>query len=148
MTAKWYLLCVAWLALAGCASSPASLSAAGVDASSPPNTKEVLQYLMRNLDVPLTVDSSCSGAGTTDDDRTIGDYLSGFLAEHTREDGQNWLEVTAAPAATPDGKAAWACRVMVRRKDAEDEMGWGTGFLVTAAERRVLRQSFRCIGGG
>jgi hypothetical protein len=148
MKAKWGLLCVAWLALAGCASSPTPPPAVTVDASSPPNTKEVLRHLMRNLDVPLTVDSSCKGVGTTDDDLTIGDYLSGFLAEHAKEDGQNWLEVTTVPAATPDGSAAWECRVMVRRRDAEDVMGWGAGFLVTATDRAVVRQSFRCLGGG
>lgn len=148
MKTQWCLLCVAWLVLAGCAPSPTPPPAVTVDATKPPNTKEVLQYLMRNLDVPLTVNSSCKGMGTTDGDLTIGDYLSGFLAEHTKEGGQNWLEVTAVPAVTPDGKAAWDSRVMVRRKDAEDEMGWGTGFLITASDRVVVRQSFRCLGGG
>jgi hypothetical protein len=148
MNSKWRVLCVAWIALAGCGPSPAPPPVVAVDVSKPPNTKEVLRYLMRNLDVPLTVDSSCNGVGTTVDDRTIGDYLSGFLAEHAQRGGQNWLDVTSVPAATPDGRAAWESRVMVRRKNAEDEMGWGVGFVITAADRVVVRRSFRCLGGG
>jgi hypothetical protein len=156
MKATWGLLCIAWLALAGCGPSPTQPPAvsvaqppvAAVAASTPPDTKEVLRYLMRNLDVPLTVDSSCNGVGTTSDDLTIGDYLSGFWAEHAQKDGQNWLVVTAVPAVTPDGKAAWQAAVMVQRRDAYDVMSWGAGFLITAADRVVVRQSFRCLGGG
>lgn len=148
MKPNWSLLCVAWLALMGCGPSPTPPQSVTVDASSPLNTKEVLRHLMRNLDGPLTVDSSCNGVGTTDNDLTIGDYLSGFLAEHAKEGGQNWLEVTSVAATTPDGESAWQCRVMVRRTDAEDETGWGVGFLITDADRAAVRQSFRCLGGG
>ena len=119
-----------------------------VDAKTSPNPKEVLRYLLRNGDVPLTVDSSCSGVGTTADDRTIGDYLSGFLAEHVKLEGMNWLEVSTKAVTTADGKQAWECQLIVRRKDAEDVMGWGVSFVVTAADRMVVRESFRCLGGG
>lgn len=148
MNATLGLLCVACLVLTGCHRSTASPPAATVDVTTAPDTKEVLRHLMRNLDLPLTVNSSCSGVGTTADDQTIGDYVSGFWAEHAKKDGQNWLDVTAVSAKTADGKPAWECRVMLRRKDAEDVMGWGVGFLITAADRVVVRQSFRCLGGG
>jgi hypothetical protein len=156
MIGKLVLVCAAGLAVAGCGPSPTPAATPApaqtpqmtADVTKAPDTKEVLRYLMRNLDVPLTVHSSCSGVGTTADDLTIGDYLSGFWAEHAQKSGQNWLDVTAVAATTPDGKAAWEARVMLRRKNAEDEMGWGTGFLITAADRTVVRQSFRCLGGG
>lgn len=149
MKAKRALLhCCTWLAVAAWEPSSAQPPAGTVDAKRPPSVKEVLRHLMRNLDVLLTVDESCSGVGTTDDDRTIGDYLSGFFAEHANKDSWNWLEVTAVPATTSDGKAAWKSSVMVMRKDAHDEMSWGVGFLVTDADRVVLRQSFRCLGSG
>lgn len=147
------LLCATVLMLA-CSPSDVSVQAPPSEmllkpsSNIPPTNKEVLQYLMRNLGVPLSVHSSCEGVGTSADDLTIGDYLSGFLAEYANPGGENWLEISADPATTASGEAVWASKVMIRRKDAEDIFGWGVGFQMSSADRSVVPDSFRCVGGG
>jgi hypothetical protein len=142
-------LIISMVGVSGCGSpQPDVPQSEATDTESPPSTKDVLRFLLRHSDVPLTVDNSCSAVGTSSADRTIGDYLSGFWAEHADQDGQNWLEITTMPAAMRNGEGAWECRLMIRRRDSEQEIGWGVSFLVRRANRVLVRDSFRCLGGG
>lgn len=62
-------------------------------AACPLREKEILSLLIKNHDVPLSVDASCKNAGTERTDKTIGGYFSGFWADHTKRTGKNWIEV-------------------------------------------------------
>ena len=133
------------LLLSGGACRPAAVPAA----ATPPTAKDVIRYVMNSHDVKLSVDSYCSGVGTKLSDTDIGDYLAGFLAEHTATTGQNWLEVKVSPQPVKaGGREAWECSLVIRRKDGEERWGWGVKFLVDVKERRVIRESFRCTGAG
>jgi hypothetical protein len=118
-------------------------------AASPPTAKDVIRFVMSSHDVKLSVDSSCSGVGVKLTDTDIGDYLAGFLAEQTATTGQNWLEVKVSPEPVKsNGREAWECSLVIRRKDGEERWGWGVRFLVDAGTRKVIRGSFRCTGAG
>lgn len=107
--------------------------------------KEILYLLMKNYDVPLSVDSSCKNAGTEKTDKTIGEYFSGFWADHTKRTGKNWIEVKSKSIDRNQCEA----RVEIYRKHGEEVIGgWGVLFVVDNASRKVDRTSFRCPGSG
>ena len=112
-----------------------------------PTAKEVLQFIIRNHDIPLTIHDSCNGVGTDFDDRTIGDYISGFLAELTGQVNsvivscsENTLEV--------NNRKIWRCEVLFAHSDNEDEWRWGVRFDIDQHTGEFIRNSVRCIGMG
>lgn len=108
-----------------------------------PIQKDVLGALMKNLDVQLKDAAHCKSVGVEQTDRTIGDYLSGFWAFHTSTTGKNWLDINT----TNTGKGRYLVKVMIYRKDAEENWGWGVSFELDNS-RKVNRGSFTCLGGG
>ena len=104
--------------------------------------KRVLAALMKNLDVKLKDAAHCQSAGTEQTDKTIGDYLSGFWALHANETGKNWLDIS-----TTKSSKGHLARVMLYRKDGEENWGWGVSFLIESTGK-VNRKSFTCLGGG
>lgn len=84
--------------------------------------------------------------GTDPTDSTIGEYISGFLAEQTTQKGRNWLDVSAGPA--ENSTPLWKCSVVIRHVDGEDRWGWGVSFLMGAKDHKVVEQSLRCTGSG
>lgn len=113
-----------------------------------PTTKQILQALFGALDTPLSVSETCTGIGTEADDRTVGDFIAGFLAEMSARTGQNWIEVAAERARATDGRPVWQCRVILRRHHGEEEWGWGVGFHLGDPPRNPLNGSIRCLGSG
>ena len=97
---------------------------------------------MKNTDVKLSNGAHCQGVGIEQTDQTIGDYLSGFWAFHADTKGQNWLDISTSPT----GKG-YLAKVMIYRKDGEENWGWGVSFEVDASGK-VNRKSFTCLGGG
>jgi hypothetical protein len=114
----------------------------------PPGRKAILEALFANLDVPLTVHPSCMGVGTEADDKTIGDYVSGFLAEFERSGSRNFVETKAESAASASGEPVWRADVMLHHAAGDDEWGWGVRFDVRKSDGRVMRESFQCVGAG
>jgi hypothetical protein len=114
-------------------------------ADSAPSPQAVLRALLASTSVPLTADSSCAGVGTSPDDRTIGDFLAGFLAEYGDSTGTNWVRVASEPV-NEAGERRWRHTVVLHRRAGEDVWGWGVRFDVRAADRQVVRASFRCLG--
>ena len=132
----------------GCAAAgpvPTSEPAFDPATGAPPSAKEALQLLIRNHDVPLAVDPSCQGVGTEFSDRTIGDYISGFLAELTGPDSS--VAATCDPLSTPGGPGQWRCDVVLSHADGAEEWRWGVRFDVDAAGM-LERHSVRCTGMG
>lgn len=120
-----------------------ALLAAGEPA--PPSTKEVIRLLLASHRVKLAVHPTCHGVGSDLQDRDLGDYLAGLLAEYTQGEGQNRLEVQSEPSERPD---AWRCTVNLTRRDGEEVWSWGVSFLVRKRDRKVLPDSYRCLGAG
>jgi len=111
--------------------------------SAPLNGKEILSALFTSQDVLLKDAAHCDGVGTDEKDRTIGDYLSGFWAFHASQKGKNWLEITSTPA----DNGTYLAKVMIYRKDGEENWGWGVSFRI-GKDRKVIRNSFTCLGAG
>ena len=112
--------------------------------STAPSQKEILGALMKNLDVKLEDAAHCNGVGVEPTDRTLGDYLSGFWAFHANTTGKNWLEISATRS---DKKDRYLAKVMIYRKDGEENWGWGVSFELDSS-MKVHRNSFTCLGGG
>lgn len=105
--------------------------------------KDILTALMKNLDVLLKNAAHCDGMGTDENDRTIGDYLSGFWSFHTSKKGKNWLDINT----TKSAKGLYLAKVMIYRKDGEENWGWGVSFELDG-NKKVKRDSFTCVGAG
>jgi hypothetical protein len=109
----------------------------------PPTPKDVIDALLASSQVPLAVDPSCRSVGTEPTDKTIGRYLSGFLAELANAEAKNAIETTIEAQG-----AVWVCRVMIRHALGEDIWRWGVQFSVRQQDGQVLPDSFRCLGAG
>ena len=109
----------------------------------PPTPKDVIDALLASSDVPLSVDPSCGTAGTEPGDKTIGRYVSGFLAELSNPEARNAIETSMEPQS-----GVWLCRVMIRHAQGEDIWRWGVQFSVRQKDGVVDRASFRCLGAG
>lgn len=107
------------------------------------SNKQILNALFMNLDVKLTDAEYCEGVGTDTNDKTIGDYLSGFWAYHTDTSGRNWLDISYSKV----NDDAYIAKVMIYRKNGEENWGWGVSFKINAAAK-INRSSFTCLGAG
>jgi hypothetical protein len=114
----------------------------------PPTAKDVIDVVLSGSQIPLAADPSCHNAGTEGDDKTIGRYLSGFLAELSDPKAQNAIETSVETQQLPTGEAVWQCRMMVRHALKEDIWRWGVQFSVQQKDGRVKADSFRCVGAG
>jgi len=124
----------------------ASVAAAGpMDSVKAPSEHEVIRVLFRQLDRPLAADSTCAGVGARSDDRTIGDFLAGFLAAQADSSGANWVQVTSTRVTA--GAAAWRHDVLLRRRAGEEEWAWGVRFDQRVRDRGVEVTSMQCLGG-
>ena len=151
VAARWLLL--AALLLPACAPPPPRTSPA-VEAAPyslprlPPEPKAMLGALFALSQVPLSVSPTCAGVGTERDDASIGQYLSGFLAELSNPEENNAITTSAVEDQSESGIAIWVCRVMIRHASGEDIWSWGIEFSVRASDRVVLADSVRCLGAG
>jgi hypothetical protein len=114
----------------------------------PPTAKDVIDALLSSSQVPLAADPSCLNAGTEAEDKTIGRYLSGFLAELSDDKAKNAIETSIEAQQLPTGEAVWQCRVMIRHALKEDIWRWGVQFSVQQKDGLVKPDSFRCVGAG
>jgi hypothetical protein len=110
----------------------------------PPERKDIIEAVMASHDVPLSVSPTCADVGTKSGDTTVGAYLSGFIAEMKADrPSKNWIDTHVTEA-----EGVWKCVFTVRHSAGEDEWGWGVRFNVRRSDRRVVRESFECTGGG
>lgn len=114
----------------------------------PPEPKEMIAALFAISQTPLAADPSCAGVGTEPDDVTIGQYLSGFLAELADAEARNAVTASAGQDKLDSGEAVWVCRVMIRHARGEDVWSWGVEYSVRAASGEVIPGSIRCVGAG
>ncbi len=101
---------------------------------------QTVRAAMALRDVPLSIHPTCSGAAPQLPAKTIGDYLSGFLA--VMDDGRN--RITTRCQSTSRGSN---CELWLKHADDEDEWGWGIAFLMDE-KGQPTRSSVRCLGSG
>lgn len=140
-----YVLAGACVTVA-CRATPPSRGEAEA-AQTAPQAKDAIAAALAHHDVLLSTHASCSGVGTDPTDRTVGQYLAGFLSHQTDDAGTNWIEAGCTASNSP--RAAWQCQFVIRRRNpaGEEEWGWGVRFLMRA-DRSVIRESLECIGSG
>ncbi len=107
-----------------------------------PDAHLTWRLFWRIADVPLSADPSCNGVGARSDDRTVGDYLSGFLAAFADRSGRQWIRAQST-ADTVAGQ--WRHELLLQRTAGEEQWAWGVRF--TSRRGAVDRASVRCVGG-
>jgi hypothetical protein len=141
------------LLLAACGSTPdpappsASTTAVHVG-NRPPAAKDVIEAVLANARVALSISPTCRNVGTETSDMTIGRYLSGFMAEMSTAETSNWIETRVTEGTTAAGEPAWICEMTLRHRDSEDRWGWGVQFAARQSDGLVLPDSFTCTGAG
>jgi hypothetical protein len=142
------LLSLAAASVTGMSCAQQSRSADGSKTAGPPDARQLIDIVLKSRDVPRTVDVTCASTGSEAADRTLGDYLATLLTEYTRQEGKNWITAgcQAAPANDTSG-AAWHCEVMFHHRYDEDSWDRGLFFRLTR-DRSVIRNSYKCTGGG
>jgi hypothetical protein len=100
----------------------------------------ILRAAMALRDVPLSVHPTCSRAAPQLPAKTIGDYLSGFLA--AMEYGRNRITTLCRATAKVSN-----CELWLKHADDEDEWAWGIAFEINE-KGQPDRSSVRCLGAG
>ncbi|MEZ5579342.1 MAG: hypothetical protein R3F40_07980 [Candidatus Competibacteraceae bacterium] len=90
----------------------------------------MLAALFALSQVPLSVSPTCAGVGTERGDATLGQYLSGFLAELSNPEASNAITTSAVEEQSESGIMIWICSVMIRHARGEDIWSWGIEFSV------------------
>ena len=108
-----------------------------------PTPKDIIKLIVQDHATALDEHPSCHGVGTQLSDKTIGDYLSGFLAEFTHASGINSFEFDSEKSA-----GQWKVRFMIRRNHLEEQWAWGVSFVVNAEKTKIIKGSLRCLGAG
>ena len=112
-----------------------------------PTAKEALKLIFSNSDISLNVDSSCKGIGSSFDDKTILDYLSGLLAFQTEPETKNRIEFKFTRKEEKK-RLYWVCDLMFLGEEQEAVMSYGVRFTMRNSDRKLLRKSVKCIGSG
>jgi len=144
----------ALLALTGCkkahepqqAGAPVVLPQA--DDNGLPKDKDIIYAVMLSAGLSTDIDPHCQGAGRELSDKTLGEYLSGYLADLSDFEAKNKIEVHTTEDSDSIYGSVWRVRLLITQN--HDEVFWSAGldFLIDQASRSVIPESFRCVGAG
>ena len=112
-----------------------------------PTAKEALNLILSNGDIPLTVDESCKSVGSSPNDKTILDYVSGLMSFQTEPNSKNRIEFTFKQK-KDDNRLFWVNDLMFLGENGEDIWSYGVRFTMRNSDRKMLRKSVICIGAG
>ena len=114
-----------------------------------PTVKEAIKLIFANGDIPLTVNPSCKGVGSSQSDKTILDYLSGLLSFQAEPNSVNHIEFSFKQEKGAKGEILWLCDLsFAGKQDEETVWNWGVRFKMRNSDRRLLRNSVMCTGAG
>lgn len=105
--------------------------------------RDILSALIKNNDVLLTDAKHCKDAGAFGDEKTIGEYFSGFWAYHTEKKGKQWIDIRTREL--KNEHLFILIQVMVTSGD--DVLSQGVSFEMDS-NKKVLRDTFACAGSG
>jgi hypothetical protein len=116
----------------------------------PPTRQQILHRLFSLQDVKLKdLDKSCHGIGANPKDVSIGDYISGVLAQLNERNNANWIEASCESAAqSGKDKEEWDCKVMFKTVDADSKDPWSAGlsFHINKQDDSISKSSISCPG--
>ncbi len=113
-----------------------------------PTVKEAIRQVLLNGNILLSAAKNCGSVGTSGEDRTLLDFLSGVLSFQAMPESSNQIEFVAKQEKTKSSEIIWICDLTFRGKDAEDVWSNGVRFKMRNADRRLMRESLMCIGTG
>lgn len=113
-----------------------------------PTVKEAVKQVLLNGDVSLSDGKYCQSVGTSPDDKTVLDFLSGVLSFQAMPKSSNRIELVFKQEKGKNNELVWACDLWFYGKDEEDVWSNGIRFKMRNADRRLMRESLMCLGTG
>ncbi len=113
-----------------------------------PTAKEAIKQVFLNGDILLSAAKDCQSMGTSSDDKTILDFLSGVLSFQAEPNTKNAVEFSFKQEKGKRNEIVWICDLLFRGGDEESPSGNGIRFMMRNADRRLMRESVMCIGTG
>jgi len=115
---------------------------------SEPTAKEAVKQIFLNGDILLSAGKNCESVGTSKDDRTILDFLSGVLSFQTEPNTKSAIEFSFKQEKGRKNETFWICDLLFRADDEESPSSNGIRFKMRNSDRRLMRESVMCIGTG
>jgi hypothetical protein len=106
-----------------------------------PTAKEAIKQIFLNGDVLLSAGKNCASVGTSQNDKTILDFLSGVLSFQAEPDTRNAVEFSFKQERGKRNEILWVCDVIFRGGDAESPSSNGIRFKMLNSDRRLMRES-------
>ena len=118
-------------------------------AATSPTFRQSLGVLLANSTMRIDRIASCASMAATPDDKTVGDYLAGFLSFQAQPGTTNSITYTAVPN-LPKNPTGWQVDLVFRTTDnaSGDPSSNGFRFLVKGPANTFDRPSMQCIGTG
>ncbi|MBA3693187.1 MAG: hypothetical protein H0X49_11495 [Acidobacteria bacterium] len=113
-----------------------------------PTAKEAVKQIFLNGDILLSAGKNCESVGTSKDDRTILDFLSGVLSFQTEPNTKSAIEFSFKQEKGRKNEPVWVCDLLFRAGDEESPSSNGIRFKMRNSDRRLMRESVMCIGTG
>jgi len=113
-----------------------------------PTAKEAIKQILLNGDILLSAGKNCASVGTSSDDKTILDFLSGVLSFQAEPNTNNAIEFSFKQEKGKRNEIVWVCDLLFRGGDEESPASNGIRFMMRNADRRLMRESVMCIGTG
>lgn len=113
-----------------------------------PTAKEAVKQVFLNGDILLSAAKNCESVGTSKDDRTILDFLSGVLSFQAEASAGGAIEFSFKSEKGKRNEAIWICDLLFRISDEESPASNGVRFKMRNSDRRLMRDSLMCIGTG
>ena len=114
-----------------------------------PTFRQGLAILMANSTMRIDKISSCTSMATTTEDKTIGDFLAGFLSFQALPGTTNSITYMASPNA-PKNPTGWQVDLVFRTTDGAsgDPSSNGFRFIVKGPANTFDKATLQCIGTG
>lgn len=115
-----------------------------------PTAKESIKQIFLNGDILLSSVESCKSVGTSLDDKTLLDFVTGVLSFQTEPESQNRIEFSFTKEKGVKNEIIWLCDVMFYNK-GEDMDAFATNgvrFKMRNSDRKLIRSSLICTGTG
>lgn len=119
-----------------------------------PTAQDALKTVFSNGNILLSSIPSCKRQGTTLEDKTILDYLSGAVGFQAEPKSQNSLQYTVKLIRSRNGRHFWECELIFNSRfqskgDADDVISSnGVKFLMRTQDKKMVRGSLTCTGTG
>jgi hypothetical protein len=113
-----------------------------------PTAKEAIKQILLNGNILLSAGKNCESVGTSKDDRTILDFLSGVLSFQAEPKTSSAIEFTFTQEKGKRNEIVWVCDLLFRGMDEENPSSNGIRFKMRNSDRRLMRESVMCIGTG